>query len=1354
MRNFTKLMHILGMLCLFVGSAYSQASLVKDIQLGNSSSSPFQLINFNGILYFTVYSSNNVRELWKSDGTSEGTEFVKVFDEGKNTYPTSITVSNGAMFFTLIDDLHGRELWKSDGTAEGTVLVKDIWPGITSGSPFKLTDVNGTLFFRARDAIHGAELWKSDGTAEGTMLVKDVFPGVNSSYPYDFINLNGTLFFGANDGINNSEIWKSDGTREGTVRVTDMTPQGAYNPYYITNVNETLFFRGDDGIHGNELWKSDGTDEGTVLVKDIYPGSVGRGPEDLINVDGTLYFFTTQLNNKTLWKSDGTTEGTLPADEVMNKVIATTITNLYSVGNILFFVASSGNEGKELWRTDGTAEGTYLAADINSGSGSSNPSNFANIGSTLYFQANDGIHGAELWKYELANTYLVSNFTANHACINGKIDFTDNSSNVNEKATYYWDFGDGNISTIAGNVTHTYAKPGEYTVTLRIVQEENSVTFSKKITVAHMPKVMLSPFDDVSVTDAPFALTGGSPAGGEYSGPGVSNGQFDPAGVGPGKYEISYAYADPVTSCSDTARQEITVLPANQQQAVVSFTLVNAKTDTDIMTLTDGMQVYIHDLPRESLNIRANTQQATVGSVYFSMNGPLKKDRTDRNFPYAVYWDNDGNYGGKEFGVGTYTISATPYSKSGLKGEEGTSLALTFEIVDEVSDCAGFSASITQITDVSSCRAADGSATVAVSGHEGTVAYQWSNGATTATATGLAMGSYSVSISDARGCSETLNVYIGGPASPEVSLSSFALVNATDAPFVLSGGAPAGGIYSGEGVRNGMFDPSAVGSGSYEVSYAYTDPATQCMGTATQTITVAPANQGNAVVSYTLINARTEQDIMPLTEGMRIYIHDLPNGPLNIRANTQPATVGSVYLSLSGPLKKTRTDNKAPYAVYWDKDGKYGGNEFGVGAYTITATPYSEKRLNGDKGTSLALHFEIVDEVNNCAGFTASFSNIQDVSSCGAQDGAATVAVSGNTGNVTYSWSNGAVTATAGNLSAGDYTVTVTDGEGCEKTLSVSIKSPDAPIVTLAPFSSVVGNDPAFALGGGAPAGGIYSGEGVRNGMFDPSVVEAGNYEIQYTYVDAASGCSSTASQWIEVQPVVLGMTHHIERLVLVNANTDTDIVELTENMQLNWSNLPNAPLNIRAETYPSTVSNVVLSLSGPIQATRKEGVAPYALFGDNGGNYGGKNFEVGSYTVSAIPYIVDEVEIAVEGMELSINFTIADNQGFNARVASVENGKTAFEVEGEILSQSSQQLTVYPNPFTRSFKIEVTDTKAENIEVHLTDLAGKTLFTRKVKAMAGEMEIDLDENLSVGTYLLKVQWEGNVEMIKVIKVD
>ena len=147
----------------------------------NSSSAPRNFVEFDDRLFFTADDGSVGRELWVTDGTSEGTKLVKdiepnidTFSDGEVVFPESSGIYefaefNGHLYFSADTNETGRELWVTDGTTEGTQLVEDLRPGSGEGysfpypyssSPYFLTVVGDELFFAADNGETGTELFK------------------------------------------------------------------------------------------------------------------------------------------------------------------------------------------------------------------------------------------------------------------------------------------------------------------------------------------------------------------------------------------------------------------------------------------------------------------------------------------------------------------------------------------------------------------------------------------------------------------------------------------------------------------------------------------------------------------------------------------------------------------------------------------------------------------------------------------------------------------------------------------------------------------------------------------------------------------------------------------------------------------------------------------------------------------------------------------------------------------------------------------------------------------------------------------------------------------------------------------
>ena len=204
---------------------------VDDLNPGANGSFPSNLVAFGNALYFSAYTTNVGRELWKYEGmviTLVSNINDTVGDVGFGNFvgndstPIGMTAFRGELHFSAFDPRRGGELWKSDGT--NTVRVSDINPDANntvktnpaSSWPIELTVVSDTLYFSADGGgqFSNYELWSYDGvTVAQAANIRPDFGASHSSYPQGLTAFNGGLYFMADDGMNGYELWKHDGTR-------------------------------------------------------------------------------------------------------------------------------------------------------------------------------------------------------------------------------------------------------------------------------------------------------------------------------------------------------------------------------------------------------------------------------------------------------------------------------------------------------------------------------------------------------------------------------------------------------------------------------------------------------------------------------------------------------------------------------------------------------------------------------------------------------------------------------------------------------------------------------------------------------------------------------------------------------------------------------------------------------------------------------------------------------------------------------------------------------------------------------------------------------------------------------------
>lgn len=474
-------------------------------------------------------------------------------------------------------------------------------------------------------------------------------------------------------------------------------------------------------------------------------------------------------------------------------------------------------------------------------------------------------------------------------------------------------------------------------------------------------------------------------------------------------------------------------------------------------------------------------------------------------------------------------------------------------------------------TNVSCNGGNDGAINLTLSGAQGPFTYSWSNGATTEDLTGLAPGSYTVTITFGGTCSVT-----GGPYS---ITQPQALAAATSATGTCSGSTngtatatPSGGTAPYSYLwSNGQTGQTAnnLAAGSYTVTVtdsknctttgSATVVAVTVAATAAATNTSCGLNNGSALASatggtspYTYLwsNAQTTASITGLAAGTyTVTITD--NATCTGTATATISASSGVTVSTSstnaacGASDGTATVDSptgTAYTYLWSNGQTTAqATALGAGTYSVTVTD----TVGGCSGTATA-------SVNNTGAATLSAAET-DVTCNGASTGAVNITVTGGTSPLTYLWNNGATTEDVTGLAAGTYIITVTGNDGCASTSTSVISEPAAITSSVAATNASCnggtdGSVNLLASGGTGTLTYLWSNGATTE---DISGVGAGTYTV---VIMDANSCADTASATV-AEPSAINLSYAVTDAVGNTGAVNLTATGGTGSLSYLWSN-------------------------------------------------------------------------------------------------------------------------------------------------------------------------------------------------------
>lgn len=627
-------------------------------------------------------------------------------------------------------------------------------------------------------------------------------------------------------------------------------------------------------------------------------------------------------------------------------------------------------------------------------------------------------------------------------CVNGFLTLNGTGSSTGSQITYSWSTPDGNIVIGQNTLMPRVDAPGTYT--LLVTNTANGCTAT-----------------DEAIITAPTNVTAVISQSQNVSCNGGSNGSATVlAGGGTLVYFYNWSNGNQ-TATADNLGAGLYAVTVTDQASCTATATVNISEPT---ALTVNINVTAETLPGANNGTATAAAQGGTGA-------------------YSYLWET----GATSASIGNLAPGAYPLTVTDANGCTATGVANI-----NPSSCA--LAALVLTTSPSCFGYTNGSATANVSGANGPATYQWSTGATVAAIQNLAVGSYSLTVSDGAGCQAIVPFQITGPQALGVTLvSQQNVLCADDAAGALgiaaSGGtAPYSYLWSNGNTNNALSNllPGAYGltvtdqngcSHTFNSSITATDqnpPLVQ-----THDATVELNSNGTAVLTAAMIDAGTADGECSLAS---LAVSPSSFDCSALGAHTVVLTATDVNgNSSTGTATVTVTDNIVP-VLNCPANIEVGACEAQVQFATPGVSdncPYNPAQLVQESGlascsvfpagTTTTQTYRYTDAAGNTAtcSFTVKIGSeltvAQQVSpaSCGQIcDGSISLDLNGAQ-PLSIVWNTGATTPQQSDLCFGFYGATVTDAYGCTKVLDIEVPSADtqAPTLLLQNATAALGPD-------------------------------------------------------------------------------------------------------------------------------------------------------------------------------------------------------------------------------------------------------------------------------------------------------